>query len=900
VSESDTSRFRQVLKGDSMASRIAGITIEIGGDTTKLQSALKGVQSSLSKTQSELKDVEKLLKFSPTNTELLRQKQKLLADQIKNTKDKLQQLKDAQAQMDADGVDKNSEAYMNLQREIIETESKLKNLQTEARNFGSVGAQQVKAVGEKLQEVGKHLEDFGKKWTQYVSAPLAALGIGSVKTAADFEASMSQVAATMGYTVEDLNDGSSEASQNMQRLTDFAREMGATTAFSADEAAEALNYMALAGYDVDKSMDMLPIVLDLAAAGSIDLAQASDMVTDAQTALGLTAEETKTMVDQMARSSSRSNTSVAQLGEAILTVGATARGVKGGTQELSSVLGILADNGIKGSEAGTKLRNILLAMTPSTDDAVAAWEKLGVSAYDADGSLRPLPEIFQELNTAMEGMSQEEKTRLLSDMFNKTDLAAINSLLGTTAERWEDLSGEIENASGAAGDMADTQLNNLKGQLTLLKSAIQDVAIEIGNIMLPYVKRFVEWVQKLTTKFSGLSDRTKRIIVIVGAVIAAVGPLLIVIGKVSMGISALMELAPLLAGPFGIVIAIIAAVVAAGVLLYKNWDTVKEKAGELIAAVSGAWESIKLWTAQTWENIKTSTLEAWENIKTAITSSYSNAKQAVVDTATEIWTSIVTTWETIKTDTITKWNEIKTSITSKIRAAKTSLIVIATAINTALSAVWETIKTTVGESWDAIKNEIQLKFEAAKTAVTTTVNGIKTTLSTAWTAIKTRAQNGWDNIKSAITSPFESAKNTLSGIVNTIKGFFPINIGKILSNIQLPHFSVQTVEKSFFGKTISIPTIDVQWYRKAMNDAIMLDGASIFGMMGGKMLGGGEAGREVVISYDKLAQMMGGNNNQTVINVNVNGYTAKDDRALADMVARRIQQKVMQKGAVWA
>lgn len=883
-----------------MASRIAGITIEIGGDTTKLQSALKGVQSSLSKTQSELKDVEKLLKFSPTNTELLRQKQKLLADQIKNTKDKLQQLKDAQAQMDADGVDKNSEAYMNLQREIIETESKLKNLQKEARNFGSVGAQQVKAVGEKLQEVGKHLEDFGKKWSQYVSGPLAALGIGSVKTAADFEASMSQVAATMGYTVEDLNDGSSEASQNMQRLTDFAREMGATTAFSADEAAQALNYMALAGYDVDESMQMLPTVLDLAAAGGIDLASASDMVTDAQTALGLTAEETKTMVDQMARSSSRSNTSVAQLGEAILTVGATARGVKGGTQELSSVLGILADNGIKGSEAGTKLRNILLAMTPSTDDAVAAWEKLGVSAYDADGSLRPLPEIFQELNTAMEGMSQEEKTRLLSDMFNKTDLAAINSLLGTTAERWEELSGEIENASGAAGDMADTQLNNLKGQLTLLKSAIQDVAIEIGNIMLPYVKRFVEWVQKLTTKFSGLSDRTKRIIVIVGAVIAAVGPLLIVIGKVSMGIGALMKLAPLLAGPFGIVIAIIAAVVAAGVLLYKNWDTVKEKAGELIAAVSGAWESIKLWTAQTWENIKTSTLEAWENIKTAITSSYSNAKQAVVDTATEIWTSIVTTWETIKTDTITKWNEIKTSITSKIRAAKTSLTIIATAINTALSAVWDSIKTTVGESWDAIKNEIQLKFEAAKTAVTTTVNGIKTTLSTAWTAIKTRAQNGWDSIKSAITSPFESAKNTLSGIVNTIKGFFPINIGKILSNIQLPHFSVQTVEKSFFGKTISIPTIDVQWYRKAMNDAIMLDGASIFGMMGGKMLGGGEAGREVVISYDKLAQMMGGNNNQTVINVNVNGYTAKDDRALADMVARRIQQKVMQKGAVWA
>ena len=157
--------------------------------------------------------------------------------------------------------------------------------------------------------------------------------------------------------------------------------MGSTTAFSATQAADALNYMALAGYDTETSIEMLPTVLDLAASGSMDLARASDMVTDTQSALGLSLEETSDLVDQMAKTASKSNTSVEQLGDAMLTIGATARNVAGGTTELSTVLGVLADNGIKGSEAGTHLRNILLKMNPDTDKAVAAWENLGISAY---------------------------------------------------------------------------------------------------------------------------------------------------------------------------------------------------------------------------------------------------------------------------------------------------------------------------------------------------------------------------------------------------------------------------------------------------------------------------------------------------------------------------------------
>lgn len=266
------------------------------------------------------------------------------------------------------------------------------------------------------------------------AATTAAVGFGAsaVKTGENFDKGMSQVAATMGYTLEELNDGTSEAAKTMEELRVFAQQMGSTTQFSASQAADALNYMALAGYDAETSMSMLPNVLNLAAAGGIDLADASDMVTDAQTALGLSLEETGIMVDQMAKASSKSNTSVAQLGEAFLTIGANAQGLAGGTQELSTALGIMANSGIKGAEAGTHLRNILLSLNPQTEDAAAAMESLGLNAYDSEGNMRPLNDVLSDFNDGLAGMSAQERTNIISSIFNKTDLAAVNALLAGT------------------------------------------------------------------------------------------------------------------------------------------------------------------------------------------------------------------------------------------------------------------------------------------------------------------------------------------------------------------------------------------------------------------------------------------------------------------------------------
>lgn len=343
--------------------------------------------------------------------------------------------------------------------------------------------------------VGKGIVNAAKIGGAAISATsAAALGFGkdAVKTGMDFDKSIAQVAATMGKTVEEVQD-----------LRDFAKQMGSETVFSATQSADALNYMALAGYDASESMEMLPNVLDLAASGAMDLATASDMVTDAQSALGLSALQTKEMVDQMAKGASTTNTSVSQLGEAILTIGATAKNVKGGTAELTQVLGLLADNGIKGAEGGTKLRNIITKLISPTKDGAAVLDSFGVSLYDAEGNMRSMQDVFEDLNSAMEGFTQEQRDKAMSDLFNTRDLAAVNALLNTSTERWNEVSDAIGNAEGAAKKMAETQLDNLAGDVTILKSAYEGLQISVSDLLSDGIRPFV---QEATDMISQLSD----------------------------------------------------------------------------------------------------------------------------------------------------------------------------------------------------------------------------------------------------------------------------------------------------------------------------------------------------------------------------------------------------------
>ena len=427
---------------------------------------------------------------------------KIQAD-VKAAEKTLADLKKQKEKLNAEFKDGHitAEEYREYQREVENTRSHLQNLQTELQNTSRVSQEQ-KA---QITEFGNHAkETFAGvvKAAAAITAALIAVGKQVVETGAEFDKSMSQVAATMGYSVDEINTEGSEAAKTFDKLRNFAQDMGKSTAFSANEASQALNYMALAGYDADKSIAMLPKVLDLASSGNIELAKSSDMVTDAQSALGLSVEETEIMIDQMAKTSARSNTSVEQLGDAILTIGATGKTVKGGTKELAQTLGLLADNGIKGSEGGTKLRNIILALQAPTDKATKELSDLGVSAFDADGKFRNLQDIFVDLNAAFADMSDKDAAIAKSTIFSKRDLAAVNALLGTSVDRWNQLGAEIENSAGAAHAMAETQLDNLAGDVTLFKSALEGAEITISNKLNPSLRNAVQFGTEAVTRLA--------------------------------------------------------------------------------------------------------------------------------------------------------------------------------------------------------------------------------------------------------------------------------------------------------------------------------------------------------------------------------------------------------------
>lgn len=351
-----------------------------------------------------------------------------------------------------------------------------------------------KGISSMTVVAGNLISDLAKT----AGSKLAGLAQSSVSVGMNFDASMSQVAATMGTTVDQI-----------QSLTDTAKEMGSTTKFTATQAADALNYLALAGYDADKAAGVLPSVLNLAAAGGMDLAAASNMATKAMASLGI--EATKSNLDEfgnkLAVGASRAGATVAELGDAILTVGGTAANLKGGTTELVTALGKLADVGYVGAEGGTHLRNIILSLQSPTKDAREVMEQLGLEVYDAQGNMRQLDDILTDLNTVMDGMTQGDKDGIINALFNKTDLAAVNGLLVAQGEQWETLATQIDNADGAMGQMAETQQDNLQGVMTSMGSAVEGLQLAVFERLEPTLTELGNYgIQCIRTLSSALSE----------------------------------------------------------------------------------------------------------------------------------------------------------------------------------------------------------------------------------------------------------------------------------------------------------------------------------------------------------------------------------------------------------
>lgn len=437
-----------------------------------------------------------------------------LSDQARNTEESMDGL-NRQTQATEDEMDRfgrqtreTDEDTESLRERIRELETRLEGLETQSnrtrerlspleqsaralRDGFRESSESVEKLKSSLQNVGeaakKALSVIGSaaktalsisiKGITASAGAMSAIGGYAVSVGKNFESSMSQVAATMGITKDTIVDGVNA----YDLLKNAASQAGETTVFSASEAADALNYLALAGYSAEQAADALPVVLDLAAAGGLDLAYASDLATDAMAALGIEAnsENLTSFGDQLAKTASTANTSVAQLGEAILTVGGTAKSLSGGTTELNAALGVLANRGIKGSEGGTKLRNMILSLTAPTEDAAQLMNDLGLSVLDAEGNMRPINDIFKDLDSALSGMAQGQKTEVLNAIFNKVDLAAVEGLLAGCGDEFDNLTAAILDSDGAMAQMADTMSDNLEGDLKSLSSKAE----AFGNVV---------------------------------------------------------------------------------------------------------------------------------------------------------------------------------------------------------------------------------------------------------------------------------------------------------------------------------------------------------------------------------------------------------------------------------
>lgn len=459
-----------------------------------------------------------------------------------------------------------------------------------------------------------------------IGTAVAGIGKAAIGVGQDFEAGMSQVAATMGISSDAVrrNEG------DFKLLSDAAKQAGSTTQFSATQSAEALNYLALAGNDAQTSVSLLPTVLNAAAAGGLELGYASDLITDSMSALGLETEDTTTFVDQLAKTSQKSNTSLGQLGEAILTVGGTAKKLQGGTVELNTALGILADNGIKGAEGGTALRNVILSLSAPTDTAAKELKKLGVNAYDTNGNFRSLDDIFTDLLHSTDNLSESAKNQAFTKIFNKTDLKAVEALLANTGGRFDELSGAIEKSDGAAVAMAKTMNANLKGAFTELNSALEGAGIAIYE---KFKEPLTKAVSAATKSIQGLikafnEGKLDKALIAIGSALSgvitymaimkgyAIATSIIGIGKalfnaVSMvksfsGAMAILNTV-LMANPIGLVVGAIGALVAAFVYLWNTSDGFRN-----------------FWI-NAWENIKSFTSSAVEAISNFFTTTIPNA-----------------------------------------------------------------------------------------------------------------------------------------------------------------------------------------------------------------------------------------------------------------------------------
>lgn len=656
-------------------------------------------------------------------------------------------------------------------------------------------------IGNNLSSAGKSLTSAGSTLTKSVTVPIVGAGTAVVKLSSDFESAMSKVSAISGATGSDLD-----------ALNQKAQEMGAKTKFSATESAEAFTYMAMAGWKTEDMLQGIDGIMALAAADGLDLATTSDIVTDALTAFGLSASDSGHFADVLAKAASNANTNVTLLGESFKYAAPVAGALGYSAEDTAIALGLMANAGIKGSQGGTALRSSLSRLIKPTDDAAVLMEKYGLSMTNADGSMKSLGQVMDMLRNNMGDLTEAEQAQAAATLFGQEAMSGMLSIINASDKDYEKLTSAIYDADGAAQEMADTMLDNLGGQLTLLKSALEGLAIQFGEILLPYIKQFVTWLQNLTQKLQNLTPEQKEQIVKWAAVAASIGPVLLVVGKLVTGIGGLIttlgkipgavssisggmtklvtgfknigegitlakagfpgmaaqasKLGAAIGGitaPVAAVIAIIAALVAAFATLWKTneefrnkmtsiWNEIKETIGGFCDGIVERINSLGF----DFKNITEVLWSIWKGFCDLLAPVFTGVFQYIADTIGVVLDVILGIFDVFISVFKGDWE-----------------------------GAWEAVKGIFMSVWNYIKDWFTNILNTIKGVLDVVCGWFGTTWENTWNSIKQFFIDIWNGIVNFFSNVISSIKMAVSNFITTIVNFFaqlPTNIANFITN----------------------------------------------------------------------------------------------------------------------
>lgn len=656
-------------------------------------------------------------------------------------------------------------------------------------------------IGNNLSSAGKSLTSAGSTLTKSVTVPIVGAGTAVVKLSSDFESAMSKVSAISGATGSDLD-----------ALNQKAQEMGAKTKFSATESAEAFTYMAMAGWKTEDMLQGIDGIIALAAADGLDLATTSDIVTDALTAFGLSASDSGHFADVLAKAASNANTNVTLLGESFKYAAPVAGALGYSAEDTAIALGLMANAGIKGSQGGTALRSSLSRLIKPTDAAAALMEKYGLSMTNADGSMKSLGQVMDMLRNNMGDLTEAEQAQAAATLFGQEAMSGMLSIINASDKDYEKLTSAIYDADGAAQEMADTMLDNLGGQLTLLKSALEGLAIQFGEILLPYIKQFVTWLQNLTQKLQNLTPEQKEQIVKWAAVAASIGPVLLVVGKLVTGIGGLIttlgkipgavssisggmtklvtgfknigegitlakagfpgmaaqasKLGAAIGGitaPVAAVIAIIAALVAAFATLWKTneefrnkmtsiWNEIKETVGGFCDGIVERINSLGF----DFQNITEVLWSIWKGFCDLLAPVFTGVFQYIADTIGVVLDVILGIFDVFISIFKGDWE-----------------------------GAWEAVKGIFLSVWNYIKDWFTNILNTIGGVLDAVCGWFGTTWENTWNNIKQFFIDIWNGIVNFFSNVISSIKMAVSNFITTIVNFFaqlPTNIANFITN----------------------------------------------------------------------------------------------------------------------